>query len=328
MSSAEQRKLFLNADGHWSTEAKDPVLRLDSELRLQPRVSNRVYRYTERGWELIEDRDTLSAQEKGLFFWASPAPRGSKQLVAFEGVCFVDRELLAGPLRGLSPLDDAGEPIADPLNCGCRFLLSADDARRFAAAIQAAGGKIERGAATDLDQLAVALEQREADLQRLAASLEIDLDFLDAASRGDFSGQIDFDQRGRDFRDQSGELSGQVKALQLRIKGTAEAERDSNVRARLLELDRRAEQLSASVEELRQGRSRAEALLARALQSADGPGGRPAPMAPVARQLLLRDLAGLARDQGLEVDEEGGTLSIHLLEGKLVIDDNGLRLAA
>ena len=325
MLSAEQRQLFLNAEGQWSEDASGAVMRIASEIRAEPRVRNAVYRRSEQGWDLVEDQNALSGLEAGLFFKVSPAPRGDRHLVAFESARFIDREMLAGPLRGLQIINDAGEVVSEPMQCGERFLLRAEDAKQFATQIQGAGGVIVRGEASDIEQTQNAVENVNSELERLTDMLQLDLDCLDAVADGDFSGQLQFDQRGAAFRQLSADLAIKVGKIRERIAGAIFAETDSAARARLAEFKEHLAQVQANLEELRQSRSRAEELLTTALHSESK--SAPTSTSPVARQMLLRDLAGFARLQGLEVSEQAGIVEIQLGAQKLVVDDDGLRLS-
>lgn len=321
MSSARRRDLFFDG-GRWGEEGRGANVRIESSLDLTPKVRNQVYFRDENGWQPMPDDDRLSPAQRGLWFEVSPAERGSRKLLAFRSARFVDEEMLEGPLKGLRVLDDLGRPVENPLHCGDRFLLTPEDGKVLADAVKDEGGALARGASMS-ERRAGQLVSLEAEFESLATLLEADLDFLDEVSHNNFAGQLAFDERGRDLRDRGAELKRRIGELEGRLAQEVEAETQSDTRAILMQLSGRLDAIADSVDELRQARSRAEHLFSRKLA-----GGSPtSKMPPVARQLLIRDLERLAHEQGLASEDADGGVVINLPDGRLVVDENGIRLA-
>lgn len=321
MSSARRRALFFDG-GRWSEDGRGANIRIESSLDLAPKVRNQVYLRDENGWGPIPDDGRLSPAQQGLWFEVSPAVRGARKLLAFRCARFVDEAMLKGPLKGLRILDDLGQPMEDPLRCGDRFLLTPEDGKILADAVKEAGGALARGA-VPAERRAAQVASLESELDSLTALLDSDLDFLDEVGQNNFSGQLAFDERGRDLRNRGADLKQRIGELEGRLDHEIEAETQSDTRAALMQLSDRLQAVGDSVDELRQARSRAEHLLSRKLA-----GGSPVSKMPsVARQLLIRDLERLAHEQGLASEDAEGGVVICLPEGRLVVDENGLRLA-
>lgn len=322
MSSVRRRALYFDGE-RWSEEGRGANVRIESSLELAPRAHNQLSVRDENGWQPLGDGDSLSPIQQGLWVEVSPAQRGALQLLAFRCARFVDEALLNGPLRGLRLLDDLGEPMEEPLRCGGRFLLSAEDGRVFAEAVKDAGGAVTRGA-TDIERRTAQVTAMEEEFDSMTRLLDADLDFLDEVAQNNFAGQIQFDERGRDIRNRGADFKQRVGELSRRLEQEIEREVQSDVRALLMQLQDRLEVLDDSVDELRHARSRAEHLLSRKLAV----GSPVSKMPSVARQLLIRDLERLAHEQGLASEEADGGVVINLPEGRLVVDENGLRFAA
>lgn len=126
------------------------------------------------GWQLVENESELAGFERGLYWESWPVLIAGERYRAFNGLRVVDQEI-AVALEGLVVRDREGRRLVEPQEAGSLFLLSEEDAHRFAErAVRELGGRIARGSAIPAraPQLLTELEQALAELERIRRSDE------------------------------------------------------------------------------------------------------------------------------------------------------------
>jgi len=306
---------YLSRSRGWSAspEGADVCLRTRLEQRTAGHGENVFFVRRGQDWVPVRE-DQLAPEQRALVWKLWPQRIDGREFVAFRGLRVVDDFLLAGPLAGLALHDLHGRPLADPRGAGEVFLLTPQDAQAFARAVRAIGGRLERidSWLPEIEQSFAGLDESRRLLQLL---LQRDLEFLAQLERGDHSGQLDFDARGKQVR----ELVARARHLVSQMRRDMEelSRTSTATRARGEELIERAGVLLHEVDALGEARSRLEEHVARLMRRNEGRSDSSTRLPDLALEVLLRDLAELWRAAGHEVENE---------DGRLIVEAAGLRL--
>jgi hypothetical protein len=310
------KTIFLGPNGQWSEDPNQAVIRIDSELSSQSKANNSVYCKTERGWQILEDTSSLTGEQRGLIFNISPAIRSGKQLVAFEGVRFIDHELLSH-LNALTVYNESGQPVEDIQSLATRFLLDPDDAKKFAKRIKDQGGKINKQKWSELTVAEKSIQKITDLLHQYHHLSTLDVLFLEQLFSGQQQGKNDFENRGLEQDQIKKQTISQLNSSKQRLDEAFRQSTSTEEQGDLLILQEKLNQLEKELNSLQAARNRSEEMIARQLNS-KGKQSIAIPLA--AKKLLLHDLAELlqenkqqhaVKEQGIEVYFPGLTVVIN-----------------
>lgn len=303
------RRLYFHPERGWGRSAEGAVVRLDCDLRRNPR--NEIYvRSPEGGWSAHPSPASLPARQRGWSWTVRREHANGRDYLAFRGAALVDAGLIAGPLQGLELHAPGGKPLANALNAGEEFWLLAPDAKAFADRLRKAGGEIRREATRPAPAFS-RLERLVAEAERLLAA---DERALQAAAGGDLTVITEFEGRGPKLRElvESGRQAVREMIAELeRVEKAGSGDVAGAVRA--------GEQAAAKLDGLERAlvaRGRAEAQM----QAISSGHERPdAVERDIALSIILRELQRLWEAEGLDVTVDGDALAVDLPEGKLRI---------
>jgi len=323
VSSPEQQS-FLDESGNWSGEAEGASLSIVSGCKTQTTSYNHVYQFDQGRWKLIENLQELPARQRGYTFIVAPVRRKGQQFLSFTCPRFIDQEMLEGVFSGLRLRDHHGNVTEDPLSLKDSFLLSSSEAREFAKRLEGLGGLLRRGQVKEVSSAQELLSLLDQQLQKLEKGLASDLTFLQLLEQGNSTGRLQFDDRGEWFRENSQKALKTISQLEEHISDSSERQLSSEDRTLLLELRNQAAAKTETLDQIRHARSRVESLAAQMLS-----GKQVTPThSAVAEQILIKDLAQMLQNKGINCNEEEGVV-IAEIPGqtvKLIIDETGLRL--
>lgn len=311
MKELIEKRLYLHSDGKWTDNPQGALLRLDSRQigRWQGNASNHFFSPdSEGGWQPVLDLSALSASQRGLDFAAWKTEIDGQAFLAVSGPRVIDSEMASELLGEVSVYDRKGQQLSDPTEAGDTFLLDAAGARRFTSRVKELGGTVSRAEISnkEAEQAVSAAEQILAGLSSLADADRVD---IEKARSGNFTGQKDFERRGKEIRD----LSGRLHHLRSRAQDLVSAsssqslEEQSLVRGSLS----RVEELWNEAGIILEARGANEAELISLLS-----GGNEVDMPPAARRLLAEEMGRLAREQGLSVVSDEHSVRIEVEAGR------------
>jgi hypothetical protein len=316
------KTIFLDRNGQWSEDANQAVIRIDSELISQSKANNSIYCKTERGWQILEDTSSLTGDQRGLFFNISPAIRSGKQLVAFEGVRFLDQELLTY-LDKLDIYDESGQLTKDSQSLATRFLLTPDHAKQFAQRIKNQGGKINKQKWSELTIAEKNIDTITNLLQQYHSLSLSDVNFLEQVLSNEHHGKNDFEHRGLEQDQIKQQIISQLNSSKTRLNEVVRQSTSTDEQGQLLLLQEKLELLEKELNTLQAARNRAEEIIARELNKK---AKQSVTMPLAAKKLLLHDFAQLLKDnkQQYSVDEQGIIVDFPGLS--LLINEQGIKI--
>lgn len=301
MSAPDNARLYLGADGRWSDDPREAVLRLDVSVRqrvVSAQARNSLHAPDGNGgWTPVVDESDLSPIQRGLVWELWKTSRRGQTFTALRGVRAVD-ESVALLLEGLLLRDAAGDIVEDPKAAGRLFLLSDDDTRQFLRRVKAAGGQVHRAELTPQAATSAVVRAQRALAEMEALGAHDQQAVLEARGR-DFSGLPAFQRRDGLIRDQFAAVRNayddcQRSAEALTQPGISVPERAAG--EQVLGQAREALQRAGVLLEEREA---AEGEIAR--WYAHAAGGPDPHRTPAARLLLFRELGRVLAQDGLEV---------------------------